>query len=315
MTMRKPLLLVTLTVLFSTLLAGPAAAQSNADDDGVLLRINGNVTVEPGAVHGLVVVIDGNLDFDGTATTVVVVNGDVVLNGATVEELVVVSGTASLGPGTVVTGDVHLVDTALTQDPMATVEGSINEDADVGFSDGFWVLGLIFMIGWAILVLLSGLVLAGIAPDLARRAGRTITGDLGPTILAGLILWIVAPIIGVLLFATIVGIPTAITVWLLALPVLAFVGFLVAGVRIGEYITARGGGIGHPYLGSFVGLLALIIIGAIPVIGPLVVTIAGFLGSGALTLHAYRAIRHQPQPAPAAPKTPAAPAASAATQD
>ena len=300
-------------VLFTALLAGPAAAQSSSDDEGVLVRVNGDVVIEAGAVHGVVVVVDGNLDFDGTATIVVVVNGDAVLTGATVEELVVVSGTATLGPGTVVTGDVQLVDTSLSQDATATVEGTINRDAGDGFTSGFWVLGLVFMIGWAILVLLGGLVMAGVAPDLARGAGRTITADLGPSIVAGLILWIVTPIVGVLLFATIVGIPTAATIWLLVLPLLGFVGFLVAGIRIGEYITARGGGIGHPYLASFVGLLVLIIVGAIPIVGPIVVTIAGFIGSGALALHAYRAIRSQPQPAPpvatppVVPETPAAP--------
>ena len=115
--MRKPLLLLALTMLFTALLAAPAAAQSNSDDEGVLVRINGDVAVEAGAVHGLVVVIDGNLDFDGTATTVVVINGDATLTGATIEELVVVSGTANLGPGTVVTGDVHLADTTLDPGP------------------------------------------------------------------------------------------------------------------------------------------------------------------------------------------------------
>lgn len=314
--MRRPLVLLTLIVLLTALLAGPAAAQSDSSDEGVLVRVSGDVVVPTGDVHGVVVVVDGNLDFDGTATTIVVVNGDAVLTGATVEELVVVAGSVNLGPGTTVTGDVHLVDTTLTQDTTATVEGTINRDAGDGFSGGFWVLGLIFMIGWAILVLLGGLVLAGVAPDLARRAGRTITSDIVPTIIAGLILWIVAPLVGVLLFATLVGIPTAVTIWLLVLPLLGFVGLLVAGVRIGEYVTAAGGGVGHPYLASFVGLLGLVIIGAIPAIGPLVVGLAGFLGSGALALHAYRAIRSQPEPAmPESPPAPSAPVVPAAPQD
>ena len=288
------------------LLAGPAAAQSAGSDEGALVRVNGNIVVPAGEVHGLVVVIDGDLQFDGTATTVVVINGDAELTGATVTDIVVVSGTANLGAGTVISGDVHLVDTTLTQDPTATVEGTINDGAGDEFTSGFWVLGLLFMIGWALLTLLAGLLLAGVAPDLARRAGRTITSDLGPTIVAGLILWIVVPVIGGLLFATVVGIPTALTIWLLALPLLGFVGFLVAGIRIGEYITARGVGIGHPYLASFVGLLTLIIVGAIPAIGPLIVTVAGFIGSGALALHAYRAVRNQPKPLPA-PPTPTEP--------
>lgn len=302
--MRKALAFALLTILFSVLLAGPAAAQGNADDEGVLLRVNGDVVVQAGETHGVVVVVDGNLDFDGTATTIVVVNGTANLNGATLTTLVVVSGRANLGPGTTVTGDVRLVDSPLTQDSTAIVEGSISKGADSDFFNGFWIVGLLFMIGWAVLVVLGGLLLAAIAPDLARRAGRTITSDLGPTILAALLVWIVIPIVGVLLFATIVGIPTALALWLVALPALGFVGFLVAGIRIGEYITARNGGVGHPYLASFVGLVALIIVGAVPVIGPLVVAIAGFLGSGALALHAFRAIRGPQQPAVSTPEPP-----------
>ena len=296
--MRKPFILLALIVLLTAVLAGPAAAQSSSADEGVLVRINGDVAVEAADVHGVIVVVDGNLDLDGTATTVVVVNGDTVLTGATVEELVVVSGTATLGPGTVVTGDVNLIDSTLNQDASATVEGTINNETGEAFTAGFWFLGLMFMIGWAILVLLSGLFLAAIAPDLSRRAGRNLTVDPVPSLLAGLILWIVAPVVGVLLFATLVGIPTALTIWVLVLPLLGFVGFLVAGMRIGDYIIARGQGTGHPYLASLVGLLALVFVGAIPAIGPLVVAVASFAGSGALALDGYRTVRNQSKPAP-----------------
>jgi hypothetical protein len=303
MTMRKKFVLVLiLGVLFTAVLAGPSAAQSGGNDESVLVRVNGDVTVPTGEMHGVVVVVDGDLRFAGTATTVVVVNGTAELTGATVTDLVVVSGTANLAEGTVVSGDVHLIDTTLTQDPSSTVEGTITRGAGGEFTSGFWILGLLFMIGWVILALLAGLLLAGVAPELARRAGRTVTSDILPTIIAGLILWIVVPIVGALLFATIVGIPTAVTIWLLALPLLGFVGFLVAGIRIGEYITARGGGVGHPYLASFVGLLALVIVGAVPFVGPLIVAVAGFAGSGALALHAYRAIRDQPRTIPPPPQ-------------
>ncbi|MCP4222160.1 MAG: hypothetical protein GY773_02315 [Actinomycetia bacterium] len=184
------------------------------------------------------------------------------------------------------------------------VEGDISKGAKTEFVDGFWVIGLLFMIGWAILVLLAGLLLAAVAPDLGRKAGRSITTDLGQTIIAALVLWVVVPIISVILFATIVGIPSALTIWLMALPVMGFVGFLTTGIRVGEYITERNGdGFGHPYLASVVGLLVLIVLGAIPFIGPVLVPLAGFLGSGALALHAWRAMRTAPSP-PAPATTP-----------
>ncbi len=298
MSMRKKLLSLLLAALLLALLAGPAAAQTTNNDDSVLVRINGDVTVASGESHGVVVIVDGDLDFDGTATTVVVVNGTATLTGATLTTLIVVSGEANLGPGTTVTGDVRLVDSPLNQDSTAVVEGDITEGAGGEFFTGFWIVGLLFMSGWAVLVLLAGLLFAAIAPNLARKIGRSITADLGPTIIAGLVLWIAVPVLSVVLFATVIGVPTALAIWLIILPALGFVGFLAAGIRLGESLTARNSpAVGHPYLASFIGLMALIIVGAIPILGPLVVTIAGFLGSGALALGAWRSISTQPEPA------------------
>lgn len=309
--MRKSLVLAVLTALFIGLLASPAAAQAT-DDEGVLVRVSGDVEITADESIGVVVVVEGDLDFEGTANTVVVVSGQADLVGATVETLVVVDGSANLGAGTRITGDVHLVESDLNRESTATVEGSI-ERGTGDFTEGFWILGVIFMVGWAIMTVLAALLLAAVAPAFARKAGRTITTDLGPTILAGLILWIVVPIVGVILFATAFGIPTALTIWFALLPALGLIGLLVAGVRLGEYITGGTEGVGHPYLAAFVGTVILVVIGAIPVVGPIVVTVAAFLGSGALAVMAFRATRTEPEPAPpVAPEPPAEPVTQAA---
>ena len=298
--------LLTLTVLLAT--AAPASAQTTANqDDGVLVRVSGDVTIPAGETHGTIVVVDGDLDLEGTATTIVVINGAATLDRVTAETLVVVSGTANLGPDTTITGDVQLVNSDLNQDPTASVEGEIRDDASGQFVAGFWVIGLLFMLGWALLTVLAGLGLAAVAPKLARTSGRTITTEPAKTVAAGLVLWIGVPLISVIAFATIVGIPTALAIWIVALPAIGFLGLLVSGIRIGEYLTARGDGQGHPYLAATAGTISLIVAGAVPVIGPLIVTIAAFLGSGSLALHAVRATRTdhpQPIPAPRAEATP-----------
>ncbi|MGI9611507.1 MAG: hypothetical protein ACR2QO_01270 [Acidimicrobiales bacterium] len=287
-----PTVLLTLTALLA--LATPAAAQTTAaDDDSVLVRVRGDVTIPDGETHGTVVVVDGDLDLAGTATTIVVIDGTATLDDATVETLVVISGTATLGPDTTITGDVQLVNANLNRDATAIVEGDIRDDADQ-FLAGFWIIGLLFMLGWAVLAILAALTLAAIAPGLARTAGRTITAEPAKTIGAGLITWVAIPTASILAFATIVGIPTALAIWVVVLPAMGFVGLLVAGVRIGEYVTSKGGGHGHPYLAAATGTGILIIVGAVPIIGPLLVTLAAFLGAGALALHAWRATRTDP---------------------
>jgi len=104
-------------------LAPVALAQDGASDLGhILLSVNGPVDVTEGEQTELVVAVSGDAGIEGTATwtivvngdatvsgtaeAVVVVNGDAVLTGATVSGVVVVNGTASIGPGTVVSGDV-----------------------------------------------------------------------------------------------------------------------------------------------------------------------------------------------------------------
>jgi len=296
--MRKVLFLLLATLTFTTLLAVPAAAQNGGGNDSVLVRVNGNVSVPDGESHGVVVVVNGDLRFRGDANTVVVVEGNADLVGASIETLVVVSGTANLGADTVVSGDVYAVDTSVSRDPSATVQGTIQESVGWEVASGFWILGVLFLIGWAVLVMLGGLVLAAVAPELSRRAGRVITTRLGATIVASLILWIVLPVAGGLLAVTVVGIPVAITIWLVILPALGFVGFLVSGIRIGEFFVAREGGVGHPYMAAFLGLLALVVVGVIPGLGGIVVALAGFLGSGALALMALDSTRGRPAARP-----------------
>ena len=185
--MRKLLVFAVLTAVFLVLVAGPAAAQGSGSDDSVLVRVNGDVDVPADERHGVVVIVDGDLVFESTATTIVVVNGRADLVGATVETLVVVDGIANLGAGTLVTGDVHLVESDIIRDPTATVEGSIESGAGVGFSRGFWVIGFLFMLGWAVMTVLAGLVLfvgfaIWILPKIVRAVAallRTIRGWFG----------------------------------------------------------------------------------------------------------------------------------------
>ncbi|MCP4224706.1 MAG: hypothetical protein GY773_15310, partial [Actinomycetia bacterium] len=114
--MRRSFLPLVLVALLLGLFATPAAAQTADDDEGVLVRINGDVSIPAGDAQGVVVVVDGNLDLEGTATTVVVVNGTANLTGATLTTLVVISGEAILRPETTVTGEVRPIDNPLTQD-------------------------------------------------------------------------------------------------------------------------------------------------------------------------------------------------------
>lgn len=278
-------------VAATVLLPAAAFAQTDTEEEGVLVRVNGDAVIGPDETAGAVVVVRGDLLIEGSVRTVVVVDGAVTVQGGEVDTLVVVRGSADLVDGAVVDGDVFLTDATLSEDATSEVKGSVNEDFK-GFLVGFWVFGILLALGLGLLAILGALTFAGVAPDIARRAGLAIRHDLGHVALAGLGLWIAVPLIAGLLLITIVGIPTTLAVWFGVLPIMGFLGYLVTGIWVGELIVARDGGEGHPYLAAFLGTLILGALAFIPGVGPLIGTVAALLGSSALALLGWRNFRN-----------------------
>jgi len=293
--------LVVIGVIAAVLAPVAAFAQTDADEEGLLVRVNGDGVIGAEETAGAAIVVRGDLLIEGSVTVAVVVDGNVTVKGGAVDTLVLVRGTANLTEGATVSGDVYLTDATLDDDGTAEVSGSINRDVE-GFFVGLWVFGILLAIGLGLLALLGALVFAGVAPDTARSAGAAIRHDFGQVVLAGLGLWIAVPFIAGVLLITIVGIPSAFAVWLGVLPLMGFLGYLVTGIWIGEMIVARDGGIGHPYLAAFLGTLILALVGFIPGFGPLIGTLAALLGSSALALLGWRNFRNgdgeQAEPAP-----------------
>lgn len=281
------------------MLAVPAAAlaqSSDGGDDGVLFRIAGDAVVEEGDSPDAVVVIAGDLAVEGDAGAVVVIEGTAVLSGATVDTLVVVSGEALLGEGSTVTGDVVLFSSTLVQEENTTIGGSIVEGFEGSLITGLWIFLLIVAVGFGIVAIVSALVFAAVAPRTARATTKVIMADFGAVVLAGVVFWLGLPLASVFILITVIGIPVALTVWFVLLPLMGFLGLLVAGIWIGDLIIARGRGEGHPYLAAFLGTLLLVIAGLVPVFGGMLITLASLLGGSALALVAWRNFRGEPAP-------------------
>jgi len=114
-------------------------------------------------------------------------------------------------------------------------------------------------------------------------------------------------IVAIIAIVTIVGAPLGLGVLLGFLPLLAFAGFLVAGIYVGEEIlgTRKEPLAQHPYRGALLGIVLLQIIGIVPVVGGLVTAVASLIGFGAILLLAWRIVRGTgettaPQAAPVA---------------
>ena len=290
-------LLVSFLLVFS-LLAGPSLyAQDRTPgeapayvEEGVLVRVGGNVNVEADEREAVVVVVEGEATVAGAAEVVVVVNGQATLTGARVGELIVVEGEAALGEGTVVTGNVQLVDAQITARAAdAVVQGEVRHG--VGYQLGLMFFGVLFGLGVTVVVLLSGLIAAAVAPHGMRAAGATITDAFGKTLLATLAVGVGLPLLAVMAFFTIVGIPAGLAILLILLPALGYVGYLVAGIRLGDYVlgVVRGHDEAwHPYQAAVTGLGLLLVLGWVPVVGGIVSPVAGLLGAGALAFRAWQ---------------------------
>jgi hypothetical protein len=146
-------------------------------------------------------------------------------------------------------------------------------------------------------VVIAGLVFAAIAGRQLSTATELLTGQLTYSILGAVAIWIGLPLVAVLAFLTVVGIPFGLALLFLALPLLWLLGYLVAGTRLGRALLELAGRrplSGQPYVAATLGVIVLQIIVLLPFVGWAIGALAGIWGSGALAVTALRAWRGTP---------------------
>jgi hypothetical protein len=283
-----------LGALLALLLPATALAADSTSTEGLIFKIGGATTVGPAERVDSVIVINGDVLLQGTATsTLWVIHGDAVVSGRVNGDVMVVDGTLTLQPGAVVK-NVSLVRGTLAQDPGASITGDLNErSAFVSFGWGPDLFSFTFWLATTIPLILAGLLFAWLGGAQLRHAGATLSGQPGASVLAALVAGIGLPILGVLAILTLIGIPIGVVI-LASAPVLWVLGYLVTAGRIGAAIVGRvthGELPDHPYLATSAGVVAVQLIGLIPFLGGVVVALAGMIGTGALALLAFHARR------------------------
>jgi len=295
-------LVMTSVVILLALLAPVALAAGPVTSTGsVVVSVNGTVDLPAGTSVNTVVVVDGTATISGDAQTVVVVNGAATMAGATVDELIVVDGRVDLLAGTRV-GDVSTWRGTVTQDPAATISGRTTSfETDLAALAILLVpLALALTIGLAIAAIVAALVVAAFASRQVREAEAQITRRPGHSLLAGVAGTVVLPIIGGLLILSVIGAPIGFVLLFGILPVLAFLGWLVAAIWVGEWLLERSRGereTGRPYRAAVLGVIVL----AVASILPFVSTIATLFGFGALLLVGWRILQPQRPELPGQP--------------
>jgi hypothetical protein len=308
--MKRLLGLAGLLLLLLTALAPAALAAEPLSHSGrVLISTQGDVTIPEGDEADVVLVVEGTADVRGVVNTLVVIEGAANLTGATVETVVAVRSSIEVDGATVVFGEVQTLDSLVHQNGNPDIHGGI-----VDLSSRWLEMGAvlapalaILWLGFGLATLAAGLLLAGLAARQVRAAEQLISTQPVLTFVAGILGAIVIPVAAVLLFPTLIGAPLGFGILVVALPMVAFAGYLVAATWIGEWTLRRLSAGGHeherPYAGVLLGVILLSAIGLVPVLS-IVVAIASLFGFGAVLLLGIRtlvgtATSSLPRPGPA----------------
>ena len=260
----------------------PASAFGASNDDRIV--IVGDVLVDRGQTAGDVLVADGDVTVRGTVDgDIVVADGDVTIRGKVTGDVVTLAGTAILGRRAQVDGDVVYADKEPQVASGAKVDGEVKKvDAgDVG-------LGVHIAVWAAVTVsaFVLGLLLLLLFPKAADGFARSFKTKTGMSALAGVLAFLLLPLIGVGLLLTILGIPLGVGILLALLPLYGL-AYTVSAFALGRLILKKG-----PRLVAFlVGLVILRGLAIVPFLGPVVWTVATILGLGAIVLTALRSRR------------------------
>jgi hypothetical protein len=292
---RGPIALVALVVAALVLLLTPVQALAQEKTDDVYVRVNGTVDLAAGESVDTLVAVNSEARVAGAVRdTLVIVNQTATVSGDVGRDAIVVNGTLRLESTANIGGDVVLINGELSQAEGAVVAGSVVERSGAAMGAEFSrVTAAVSFIAWLGMTLLLVVVALGWAAIGGRQLSE-VAGLLGArpglAAVAAVIFWIAVPVVVFVAFVTVIGIPIGITL-LLVVPILWGLGYVVTGTRLGFFLAdlrRTTPDLDRPYLEAVLGVVILQLIGLIPIVGGIVVALAGLFGAGAIVVHAWR---------------------------
>jgi hypothetical protein len=279
---------VLLTGLAIAAFASPAAAvgSNGAADAADQIVLSGPVMVPRGADAGEVVVVHGSVRIDGVAHgDVVVIDGPAVVHGQVSGSVIAVDGAVTIGPGAQINGDVTARRTISIANG-ARIGGRVRQHvafawrapADVAGRFASWL-------AVSVSTLLLGLALVLFTPRALDAAAVIARSSPWRSTGWALAIAVGVPVVCVLFLASLVALPLGL-VTMLALGLLAFVGYVVAAFAAGRALFAPPA---NRALAFAIGWAILRAIGAIPVVSGVTFGLAAAYGLGASAVAMWRA--------------------------
>jgi hypothetical protein len=287
---------------FVILAPGAVAQDDDGRDSNDHVVLTGGLLVPEGETAQTAVVFNGDVLIDGTVTeTLVVFNGRTEITGTVGEDVIVFNGSVVLRSGSRVGGDVVSRQAPQIEDG-ATVGGSVD---DLPTRWDYWDITFVGRLAWwlayTVSTLVLGLVLLMLARGLDPASVRALRDRLGGTIGFGILLFVLLPIVAVLLFVTIVGIPLGLFL-LLALGLVYSIGYVVGALALGRLVIKEPA---SRYVAFLAGWGALRVIALVPFLGGIAWLVGTVLGLGTLWVAARAApTETHPVAPPLAPPPP-----------
>ena len=295
---RGQITLVALVAAALALLLAPVRALAQENTDDVYVRVNGTVDLASNESVDILVAVNSEARVAGTVRdTLVIVNQPATVSGNVGRDAIVVNGTLRLEPTAHVGGDVVLINGELDQADGAVIAGRVAERSGASIGAEFSrVTATLSIIAWLGVTLLFVVVALGWAAVGGRQLSD-VAGLLGArpelAAVAAVIFWIVVPVVAVVAFVTVIGIPIGITLLLVVLPLLWGLGYVTTSTRLGFFfadLRRTTPNLARPFLEAVLGVVIFQLIGLIPIVGGIVIALAGLFGAGAIVIHAWRRI-------------------------
>jgi hypothetical protein len=216
--------------------ATPASAQEDGLDTDDQVVVTGRLIVPEGETVQTAVIFNGSAQIDGTvAESLIVFNGRTEITGTVGEDVIVFNGAVVLRSGSRIRGDVVTRQAPQIEDG-ATVEGNVEDpQARWDYWDATFVGRFVWWLAFSVSTLVLGLVVLLLAPGRDPAAIWALRDRLGATIGFGLLWFVLLPIVAVVLFVTIVGIPLGLFLFL-ALALLYTIGYVVGALALGRLV-------------------------------------------------------------------------------
>ncbi|UPW01564.1 polymer-forming cytoskeletal protein [Halorussus gelatinilyticus] len=248
------------------------------------VRVNGTVTGNVTAAGGNFLLAQGG-EIGGELETAA---GNVVVEGEIGRDARVGAGTIRLGPSAVVGGD-FVYDGDLDRASGARIDGRVREEPNVNLGVGVggplfpdW-LGAVY--GFLVNFVLGAVALLVFPRFSAGVASRAIADPLRSAGV-GLLLFVGVPILLVLLFVSLVGIPLGLF-GVLLYAVALWLGYVYGAFALGGWLAGVADN-DSKWVALAVGLVAVSLVGFVPILGGLVQFVVLLLGLGALALGGRR---------------------------